>query len=118
MRTVPYGGSGMGSSPEEDGTFIRAGRHVARSRPPAPSADVQRLGEGGLHEAAVVLLRPAQVHEGVVRLGAAGVPGLYFLGLPFQYALTSALIGGAGRDAAFVVDRIDREAAAPPPQRT
>lgn len=30
------------------------------------------------------------------------VPGLYFLGLPFQYALTSGLIGGVGRDAATI----------------
>jgi putative flavoprotein involved in K+ transport len=33
-------------------------------------------------------------------------PGLYVLGLPFLYGFTSALIAGAGRDAAFVVDEI------------
>ena len=33
-------------------------------------------------------------------------PGLYFVGLPFQYGFTSQLIGGVGRDARFVVDRI------------
>jgi putative flavoprotein involved in K+ transport len=33
-------------------------------------------------------------------------PGLYFLGLPFLYSLTSALLGGVGRDAAYVVDHI------------
>lgn len=33
-------------------------------------------------------------------------PGLYFLGIPFTYAFTSMLVGGAGRDAAYVVDRI------------
>lgn len=33
-------------------------------------------------------------------------PGLYFLGLPFQYALSSALVGGVGRDAAYVVRHI------------
>ncbi len=37
---------------------------------------------------------------------AAAAPGLYFVGLPFQYAFTSSLIGGVGRDAMFVVDRI------------
>ncbi len=37
---------------------------------------------------------------------AAAAPGLYFVGLPFQYAFTSSLIGGVGRDAGFVVDRI------------
>jgi putative flavoprotein involved in K+ transport len=34
------------------------------------------------------------------------VPGLYFLGVPFQYAFNSMLVAGAGRDAAYVVDRI------------
>jgi len=34
------------------------------------------------------------------------VPGLYFVGLPFQYAFSSMLVTGAGRDARFVVDRI------------
>ncbi len=36
----------------------------------------------------------------------ASVPGLYFVGLPFQYAASSSLIGGVGRDAGFVVDRL------------
>ncbi|HAM26369.1 MAG TPA: potassium transporter Trk, partial [Microbacteriaceae bacterium] len=34
------------------------------------------------------------------------VPGLFFVGMPFQYALTSGLIGGVGRDAGFVADRV------------
>jgi putative flavoprotein involved in K+ transport len=34
------------------------------------------------------------------------VPGLYFLGVPFQYAFSSMLVVGAGRDARYVVDRI------------
>ena len=34
------------------------------------------------------------------------VPGLYFLGVPFQYAFASMLVTGAGRDAKYVVDRI------------
>ncbi|MDN4646514.1 flavin-containing monooxygenase [Arthrobacter sp. PsM3] len=37
-----------------------------------------------------------------------GIPGLYFVGMPFQYALTSGLIGGVGRDAAYVVRQIAR----------
>ncbi len=41
-----------------------------------------------------------------IRGVATGQPGLYFLGLPFLYALTSALIGGVGRDAEHVVRRI------------
>jgi len=43
------------------------------------------------------------VHSrGVVK----GEPGLYFLGLPFQYTLTSSLIGGVGRDARFIAEQI------------
>jgi putative flavoprotein involved in K+ transport len=34
------------------------------------------------------------------------VPGLYFMGLLFQYSLSSSLVGGVGRDAAYIVDRI------------
>ncbi len=33
-------------------------------------------------------------------------PGLYFVGLKFQRAFASALVGGVGRDAEIVVDRI------------
>jgi putative flavoprotein involved in K+ transport len=40
------------------------------------------------------------------------VPGLYFLGVPFQYAFTSMLVTGAGRDAMYVVDRISERVAA------
>ena len=34
-------------------------------------------------------------------------PGLYFTGLAFQYAFSSMLVGGAGRDAAYVVKHLD-----------
>jgi putative flavoprotein involved in K+ transport len=34
------------------------------------------------------------------------VPGLYFMGLPFQYSLSSALVGGVGRDAEHVVEQL------------
>lgn len=33
-------------------------------------------------------------------------PGLYFLGLPFQYTLTSSFIGGVGRDADYIARQI------------
>jgi len=33
-------------------------------------------------------------------------PGLYVIGLPFLYSLSSALIGGVGRDAGYIVDHI------------
>jgi len=38
-------------------------------------------------------------------------PGLCFVGMPFQYGLTSGLLGGVGRDAAFVAEWIARDAA-------
>jgi len=38
------------------------------------------------------------------------IPGLYFIGLPFLYTAASALIGGVGRDAAFLADLIERTA--------
>ena len=41
-----------------------------------------------------------------VRGAVAQLPGLYFVGMPFQYALTSGLIGGVGRDAAYVVEHL------------
>jgi putative flavoprotein involved in K+ transport len=34
------------------------------------------------------------------------LPGLYFVGMPFQYALTSGLVGGVGRDAEYVVEHV------------
>jgi putative flavoprotein involved in K+ transport len=41
---------------------------------------------------------------------AEGVPGLYFLGLPFQYTLYSSLIGGVGADARYVAEHIRNRA--------
>ena len=48
-------------------------------------------------------------HRGVV----ASAPGIYFLGLLFQYSFTSILVVGASRDAAYVVDHIARSRAQP-----
>ncbi|HET9521286.1 MAG TPA: NAD(P)-binding domain-containing protein [Candidatus Limnocylindrales bacterium] len=42
----------------------------------------------------------------IERRGVAAIPGLYFLGLPFQYGVDSILIHGARRDARYVVERI------------
>ena len=39
-------------------------------------------------------------------------PGLYFVGLVFQYALASSLVGGVGRDAEHIAEQIARIAAA------
>ena len=36
----------------------------------------------------------------------ASQPGLYFIGLPFLHTLSSALLGGVGRDAARIADHI------------
>lgn len=40
------------------------------------------------------------------RGAAADAPGLYFLGLPFQYTITSAVIGGVGKDARYIADHL------------
>ena len=39
-----------------------------------------------------------------------GVPGLYFCGLSFQYAFSSMVLPGVGRDAAYVARRIAERA--------
>ena len=41
-----------------------------------------------------------------VRGVVAEAPGLFFCGLSFQYSFSSMLLAGAGRDAAYVVERI------------
>ena len=46
--------------------------------------------------------------EGVV----ASAPGLYFVGLPFQRAIASSLLGAVGRDAADIADHVVARAAA------
>lgn len=35
-------------------------------------------------------------------------PGLYLMGLPFLHSISSALLGGVGRDAGYIVDHIAR----------
>jgi putative flavoprotein involved in K+ transport len=40
---------------------------------------------------------------------ATDVPGLYFIGLPFMYRGASALLGGVGRDAEYLVDRMAKQ---------
>ena len=57
------------------------------------------------------------IHErGVVK----SQPGLYFVGLPFLFGVTSALVGGVGRDAEFVIRNVlkMRTQLAPVPART
>ncbi len=45
-------------------------------------------------------------------------PGLYFVGLAFQYAFSSMLVGGAGRDAEYVVKHLDARSKAASRSRT
>jgi putative flavoprotein involved in K+ transport len=49
------------------------------------------------------------------RRGLTDVPGLYFLGMPWQYTRGSALIGFVKDDAAFIAEQI--EASATPSER-
>jgi putative flavoprotein involved in K+ transport len=35
-------------------------------------------------------------------------PGLYFIGLPFQKGLSSSLLGGVGKDAAYIAAQVAR----------
>ena len=52
-------------------------------------------------------------------VGARGIspaaPGLYFLGVPFQWAFASMNVFGVGRDAGYVVDRIAQRVTAARP---
>jgi putative flavoprotein involved in K+ transport len=48
-------------------------------------------------------------HRGVV----AAAPGLYFLGLPFQYSSTSDHVGGVGRDARHIAQHLAAQSRRP-----
>jgi putative flavoprotein involved in K+ transport len=48
---------------------------------------------------------------------ATTIPGLFFIGLPFMYAGASALLGGVGRDAAYLVDHMADHARAVRPTK-
>jgi putative flavoprotein involved in K+ transport len=48
-------------------------------------------------------------HRGVV----AAAPGLYFLGLPFQYTPTSDHVGGVGRDAHHLAQHLAAQSRPP-----
>lgn len=53
---------------------------------------------------------PLPTHHGVPvndRGVVTSCPGLYFVGLPFIYSLSSALVGGVGRDAAYIAAHIE-----------
>jgi len=42
----------------------------------------------------------------VTERGVSSLDGLFFLGMPFQYGLTSSLIAGIGRDAEFISNKV------------
>ena len=48
------------------------------------------------------------------RGAVVGQPGLYVLGQEFQYMFNSHTVGGVGKDAAYVVEHLDREPAGRP----
>jgi putative flavoprotein involved in K+ transport len=50
----------------------------------------------------------------VQRRGVTEVPGLYFLGLPWQYTRRSALLGWDKNDAEYIAAEIAKRAAAAP----
>jgi putative flavoprotein involved in K+ transport len=57
----------------------------------------------------------APAHErGVVE----SCPGLYLVGLPFLYSLSSPLVGGVGRDAEYIVEHIAKRSVDMPPSRS
>jgi putative flavoprotein involved in K+ transport len=60
---------------------------------------------------------PGVVGDGQVihRRGVADVPGLYFLGLPWQHSRGSALLGFVREDAAYLVGLITSRATARQP---
>ena len=105
---------------DADGVELRDARFVgARDGLPL-------LADDSVHEVATVVwctgfkpdyswVEPATVDElgwPIQQRGVVGdSPGLYFLGIPFQFAFTSMLVLGAGRDAGHVVERVARLAA-------
>ncbi len=85
------------------------------------------LADDSVHDVATVVwctgfrpdyswVLPATIGEDGWPIQQRGVvadsPGLYFLGIPFQFAFTSMLVLGAGRDAGYVVDRVARVSSA------
>lgn len=56
---------------------------------------------------------PGVARDGKVahRRGVTGIPGLYFLGLPWQHTRGSALLSFVGDDAAYLAGRITSNAA-------
>jgi putative flavoprotein involved in K+ transport len=89
---------------------------------PAGPAEVDLLAEGvesivwatGYRRSYPWLHVPVFDHAGEIvhRRGVTHVPGVLVLGLRFQHRRKSHFIGGVGEDAAFLAERLDRNAAA------
>ncbi|MEA5454145.1 hypothetical protein SPF06_05345 [Sinomonas sp. JGH33] len=92
-------GSVDGKPQLDDGTVLDVSNIVwcTGFRPDYSFARPLRIGDDGF---------PAET-EGV----ADGVEGLFFVGLLFQRGFTSHLVGGVGRDAKFIAERIAERAA-------
>jgi putative flavoprotein involved in K+ transport len=107
-----------------------------RFRPGVAGADghTVRFTDGTTLEAGIVIWAtgyrsdyswiaiPGVIRDGKVahRRGVTDVPGLYFLGLPWQHTRGSALLGFVHEDAAYLAGRITTNARAtqPAPQQT
>jgi hypothetical protein len=85
---------------------LAAGFHLRRHRVPFVILDENaRIGDAWRKRwDSLRLFTPGRtVHDrGIVE----SCPSLYFVGLPFLYSLSSALLGGVGRDAEYIVDHV------------
>jgi putative flavoprotein involved in K+ transport len=99
----------------------RAGIERFESRTTGVSDGRPMLADGTVLDVAnVIWCTGFQPHYGWIDLPVIGedgwpmeyrgvvdaTPGIYFLGIPFLYSFTSMLVIGAGRDAAYVVERV------------
>ena len=100
-RSPPPASSGWPGSPAS-GTGCRCWRTAACSRWPTSSGapGSTTTSRGSTSPAWATASRPTE--RGVVD----GQPGLYLVGLHFLYAMSSAMIQGAGRDAEYIARHI------------
>ena len=89
-------------------TGCRCSRMAGSSRPPMSCGP---LASGSDHEWIHLPITGPDGWPRQTRGVVTDVPRLFFIGLPFMYAGASALLGGVGRDAAYLVDRMARQAA-------
>jgi putative flavoprotein involved in K+ transport len=118
-RRAAGGGDALIGIPERalvDGGVVRVGR-VEQERDGWPVVDGEVLRPSaivwctGLVSDYSWIDAPVFDERGVprhTRGAVAEAPGLYFLGLRFQHRMTSSLVGGVGRDAAFVAGEVAR----------